>query len=68
MPALVCQNIANTMGSSTAMFLVDMHSDPSPLASKTSDQMIRFNLFHFLSVKSAVPFLQKKLLKIPFKW
>ena len=37
------------------------------LASENSDQMIRFNLFRFVE-KSAVPFVQKKLSKIPFKW
>ena len=35
------------------MFLVDvdMYPDPGPLASENSDQMIRFNLFRFLSGK-----------------
>ena len=33
------------------MFLIDMYPDPGLLGSETSDQMIRFNLFHFLSEK-----------------
>ena len=63
---------SSTRGSSDAMFLVDMitmYPDPGSLASENSDQMIRFNLFRFLSgKKSAVPFVQKKTPKIPLKW
>ena len=41
-----------------------MNPDPGPLASENPDQMIRFNLFCFLSGKKrAVPFVQKKLPK-----
>ena len=63
--------MSSKTGSSAIMFLVDMinmNPDPSPLASENSDQMIQFNLLRFLSGKSAVPFAQKKLPKIPFKW
>ena len=42
------------------MFLVDRYPDPGPLASETSNQMIQFNLFRFLSAKNAAPFAQKK--------
>ena len=44
---------SSTRGSLDAMFLVDMicTQTPGSLASENSDQMIRFNLFSFLSGK-----------------
>ena len=44
---------SSTRGSSDVMFLVDMicTQTPGSLASENSDQMMRFNLFRFLSEK-----------------
>ena len=45
------------------MFLVDMiymYPDPGPLASENSDQMIRFNLFRFLSGRKVLFHLSRK--------
>ena len=40
--------MSSVTGSSASMCAVDMYPDPGSLASKTSNQMIRFNLFDFL--------------------
>ena len=53
---------SSTTESSAAMFLVDliMYPDPDPLACETSDQMIRFNLLHFLSEEKVQVHLYRK--------
>ena len=54
---------SSTTGSSAAIFLVDINPDPGPLASETSDQMIRFcrcDLFRFLSGKKVQFHLSRK--------
>ena len=52
----------STRGSSDAIVSCwhDMNPDPGSLASKNSDQMIRFNLFHFLSGKKVQFHLSRK--------
>ena len=58
---------SSTTGTSDAMFLVDMNMYPDlgPLASENSGQMIRFNIFRFLSGKKMQFHLfRKKLPKI----
>ena len=61
-------NRPSTSGSSAAMFRVDMYPDRSSLASETSDQMIRLDLSRILRARSAVPFVQKKLPRIPLSF
>ena len=53
---------SSTRGSSDAMFLVDMicTQTPGSLASENSGQMIRFNLFRFLSGKKVQFHLSRK--------
>ena len=51
---------SSTTGSSAAIFLVDIYPDLGPLEFETSDQMIRFKLFRFLSVKMCSSFCPEK--------
>ena len=51
---------SSTTASSVAMFLFDMYPDPGPLASETSDQMKRFNLFRFLRGKKCSSIKSRK--------
>lgn len=50
---------SNMTGSSAAMFLVDTYPNPSPLVNETSNQMIQFNPFHFLSAKKCSSILSR---------
>ena len=64
---------SSTRGSSDAMFLVDndMYPDPGPAHWHPKIPIKWYGSIYFVSLvekKSAVPFVQKKPPKIPFKW
>ena len=55
---------SGTTGSSAVIFLVVMYPDLGPLASETSDQIIRFNLFRFLSGKKCSSICPEKSIEM----